>query len=188
MIIKVILFIRGINWQYVYYKKYEVLGKTLAKRNDSGPIIYCQRKLQKYFIRNGNLHAMAVTSSIEIEREYFIILTMNNYYYWWILVFHLGYDFVSKQVSQPETITSKLENILGPNERSFDALYEQGREVKLQLYSKRFDCHMVLPKSQMKTVMKRWMTTTTTNRNNVWMESAVQHCYSIKMKQSKIHF
>lgn len=77
------------------------------------------------------------------------------------MIFDLDYDFVSRSLrnsAKPLTMTSKLTKILGPSERSFDALYEQQRETKLQLYSKQFDCHLLLPKSKMKAVMKRWMT------------------------------
>lgn len=56
------------------------------------------------------------------------------------------------------TATSKLEKILGPSERSYDALYDTQREPRFQLYSKKIDCHMMLPKSKIKPFIKRWMT------------------------------
>lgn len=60
--------------------------------------------------------------------------------------------------AKPQTMTTKLKKILGPKERTFDALHEQQREPKIQLYSKQLDCHMHLPKSKMKAVMERWTT------------------------------
>lgn len=48
----------------------------------------------------------------------------------------------------PETMTTKLERILGPREHAFDALYDVEREPKVQLYNSEFDCHMLLPKSK----------------------------------------
>lgn len=70
--------------------------------------------------------------------------------------------------AEPQTMTSRLENLLGPNlGRSFDAMYEQQREPRYQLYSKQLDCHMLLPKAQMSAVLKRWMTVSPNDGNNL---------------------
>lgn len=75
--------------------------------------------------------------------------------------FHfLGYDYVSEHLLnefQQGEATSKIQNILGPSEQSFDALYDQRRERISPLYGKQYDCHMILPRSNVKAFMKRFL-------------------------------
>lgn len=164
----VVLFISNINWQYVYHKKYTLLGEMPTERNGNEVVIHCQRKIfRKEFIRNGNLQSPGRTWNLtRIFRLWIVIISL-------FYALRTGYDFVSKNLSktgEPETMKSKLEKILGPNQRLFDALYDEQREPKFQLYSEQYDCHLLLPRSKLKAVIKKWTTTNPSNNNNVWLK------------------
>lgn len=61
-----------INWQYVFYKQYNVLGMENVERTDNEPIVYCHRKtFRKQFIKNGNNGTVATSIGIKFQREQF---------------------------------------------------------------------------------------------------------------------
>lgn len=74
----VVLLISNINWQYVYYKKYTLLGEVPTERNDNEVIIHDQRKLfRKEFIRNGNLQSPGRTWNLmKIFRMWIVIISL----------------------------------------------------------------------------------------------------------------
>lgn len=142
--------ISGVDWKYVYHKHYKVLGEQFAERKDNNEN-GTKKSFKKAFIRNGN------PKSVQFNQNQ--TTTCNDDFLLYDL--RIGFDYVCEDLSHsanPQTMTSKLEKILGPNEWAFDALYEQQREPKIQMYSKQFDCHMHLPESKMKAVIERWTT------------------------------
>lgn len=76
-VVEILLFLTQsseIDWQYVYYKQYNVLGMGNAEETGDESIVYSHRKtFRKQFIRNGNNWESIPTTTFLMILDDFLI-------------------------------------------------------------------------------------------------------------------